>query len=278
MLRTVAALAAAGAALFALVLFGGVYDVSALRPHTQPVYALLEQGMQHAVRRRAADIVPPPDFESERSVARGTRCFRDKCQQCHGGPGVAPSEAALGMQPLPGSLIDVSRRLSPSELYWIARHGIKMSGMPAWQYRLSEDDLWAVVGFVTRLPDMSAADYRARLAALDASPCRSAPGPAEPRGDDAAARAERGRLAMQQHGCTACHTVPGVSGSRLYVGPPLEGFARRTWIAGRLPNTPENRAAWIRDPQAFDPRTAMPNNGVGEQAAADMAAYLGTLR
>jgi cytochrome c1 len=277
-LVTLAALAALGAAAGTVVLLGGVYDVSALRPHTRPMYFLLEEAMNHAVRRRAADIVPPPGFDGEASVARGALCFRDKCQSCHGGPGVSAGEAALGMQPLPGSLIDATRRRSPAELYWIARHGIKMSGMPAWQYRMSDDDLWSVVAFMTRLPDMTPTAYRERVDALGAAECRSAPSPAPPPGEDARTRAERGRLAMQQHGCTACHTIPGVSGSPLHVGPPLAGFGRRPWIAGRLANTPDNLAAWIRDPQAIDPRTAMPNAGVGAQAARDMAAYLGSLR
>jgi cytochrome c1 len=277
-LWTVAALAALGIVAGAAVLYSGAYDVSALRPHTQPVYFLLEEGMNRAVRRRAAGIVPPAGFDREAAVARGALCFRDKCQSCHGGPGVSPDEAALGMQPLPGSLIDATRRRSVAELYWIARHGIKMSGMPAWQYRLSDEDLWAVTAFLTRLPDISPTDYRRRVAALGEGTCRSTPSPAPPPGEDARTRAVRGRLAIQQHGCTACHTVPGVSGSPLFVGPPLAGFATRRWIAGRLPNTPENLAAWIRDPQAIDPRTAMPSAGVGAQAARDMAAYLGTLR
>lgn len=277
-LVTLVALAALGAGAGAVVLLGGVYDVSALRPHTRPMYFLLEEAMNHAVRRRAADIVPPPGFDRDAAVARGALCFRDKCQSCHGGPGVSAGEAALGMQPPPGSLIDATRRRSAAELYWIARHGIKMSGMPAWQYRMSDADLWAVVAFLTRLPDMTPTAYRERVDALGAAECRSAPGPAPPPGEDARTRAERGRLALQQHGCTACHTIPGISGSPLHVGPPLAGFGRRPWIAGRLANTPDNLAAWIRDPQAIDPRTAMPTSGVGPQAARDMAAYLRSLR
>jgi mono/diheme cytochrome c family protein len=68
------------------------------------------------------------------------------------------------MQPVPGPLVDASRHWKPHELYWITRHGIKMSGMPAWEFHLSEDDMWATVAFVMQLPTLSAADYRAMTA------------------------------------------------------------------------------------------------------------------
>jgi cytochrome c1 len=69
-----------------------------------------------------------------------------------------------------------------------------------------------------------------------------------------------------------------VSGAHGRVGPPLTGFARRSFIAGRLPNTPENLVAWVRDPPAIDPATAMPALGLDERAARDVAAYLYELR
>jgi cytochrome c2 len=89
---------------------------------------------------------------------------------------------------------------------------------------------------------------------------------------------ERGRLLLRQFGCGTCHRIPGVAAARGEVGPPLDGVGRRAYLAGVLPNTPENMARWIRAPQAFDPRTAMPDMQVGEAHARDMVAYLVTLR
>ena len=89
--------------------------------------------------------------------------------------------------------------------------------------------------------------------------------------------AERGRVAIAAYGCGGCHTVPGVPGARATVGPPLVDFADRHYVAGRLPNRPEQLVHWIRNPQAVSPGTAMPDLGVPEQAALDMAAYLYTL-
>jgi cytochrome c2 len=89
---------------------------------------------------------------------------------------------------------------------------------------------------------------------------------------------ERGRLLLRQFGCGTCHRIPGVPAARGGVGPPLDGLARRVYLAGLLPNTPANLARWIRAPQAIDPGTAMPDMQVGEDHARDMVAYLATLR
>jgi cytochrome c2 len=89
---------------------------------------------------------------------------------------------------------------------------------------------------------------------------------------------ERGRAEIAAYGCGACHTVPGVSGANALVGPPLNGIAERTWLAGELPNNPDNMKRWIRDPQGVEHGVAMPNMNVSERDANDMAAYLYTLR
>ena len=88
----------------------------------------------------------------------------------------------------------------------------------------------------------------------------------------------RGRAVIAQFDCGSCHTIPGVSGARGLVGPPLLWFSRRTFIAGELPNTPENLVRWVRAPEAVEPATAMPTVGLSEQQARDVAAYLYTLR
>ena len=89
---------------------------------------------------------------------------------------------------------------------------------------------------------------------------------------------ERGRALIAAYGCTACHRIPGVRAMTGTVGPSLEGFGRRTYVAGRLPNRPAMLTWWLRDPPAVDPGTAMPAMGVSEPEARDMAAYLYTLR
>jgi cytochrome c len=95
---------------------------------------------------------------------------------------------------------------------------------------------------------------------------------APPPGDRA-----NGKLLLRQFGCGTCHEIPGVAGAKGRTGPPLKGVAGRVYLAGVLPNTPENMVRWIRAPQEFEPRTLMPDLGVTEAHARDMVAYLQTL-
>ncbi len=90
--------------------------------------------------------------------------------------------------------------------------------------------------------------------------------------------AARGRVVIEQRNCGSCHTIPGVPGARGLVAPPLLWFSRWTFIAGELPNTPENLIRWVRSPESIEPKTAMPTIGLSEQEARDVAAYLYTLR
>ena len=88
----------------------------------------------------------------------------------------------------------------------------------------------------------------------------------------------RGRQALARYGCTTCHIIPGIAEANGLIGPPLDRFASRAYVAGVLPNTPENLVAWILNPPAIDPLTAMPAPGISEAEARDAAAYLYTLR
>lgn len=86
--------------------------------------------------------------------------------------------------------------------------------------------------------------------------------------------AARGRGALLARECGACHRIPGIPGAQGTAGPPLEDFAERLFIAGREPNRPDKLVAWIRNAPAIDPGTAMPDLGVTEAEARDIAAYL----
>ncbi|WP_214414011.1 c-type cytochrome [Sphaerisporangium fuscum] len=88
----------------------------------------------------------------------------------------------------------------------------------------------------------------------------------------------RGRLLISRYGCSSCHTVPGVREANGLVGPPLTSFGSRSYIAGLLENNGPNLRRWIRAPQAVVPGNAMPDLGVTEEDARDIAAYLFTLR
>lgn len=89
---------------------------------------------------------------------------------------------------------------------------------------------------------------------------------------------DRGRALMQQYGCPSCHVIPGVKGASGRVGPPLTEIALRTYLAGRILNTPEGLMRWVMHPRSVDEKTAMPEMNVTERDAADIASFLLTLR
>ncbi len=257
--------------------WSGLYSPAATLQHTAPVYWLLNLAMRQAVQRHARDI-PVPALDSPALVARGAQLYGAHCVMCHGAPGVAPSAFALGMTPVPANLAFTAREWNdPAELYWVIKHGIKMSGMPAWQFRLAEADLWAVTGFVHTLTGLSPRDYQAAAAAAADAPAVAsaasaavvARGPAD---------SGRGRVALQQYACVTCHVIPGVVGAHNPVGPSLAAIGSRKYLAGVLPNTPENMARWLLAPQQVAPNSAMPDLGVSMADARDMAAFLETLK
>ena len=298
---TAAALLLAATAGAALVIYTGVYDVSATRQHTQWVYSLLDTALRQSVRRQARDINPPPLDDAAR-IQRGAACFQAKCVQCHGAPGVAASDIGKSMQPVPGPLVDALQRWQPREIYWITRYGIKMSGMPAWEFRLQDSEMWDIAAFVNHLPELTPqayADLTQPSWALPAawqtagadqalagcgqmmasgSVSTDTPRPASLPAGLAQGSIEKGRQALHQYACSACHTIPGLTGSFPNVGPPLKGLASRNLIAGRLANTPQNMALWVQHPKTVKPLSAMPDMGVTDAHAADIVAYLATLR
>jgi mono/diheme cytochrome c family protein len=270
---TLGAVAVGGIVVGGVVLYAGFYNVAATHQHLAPTYRLLEIGLRESIERQARSVELPRSDEAT-SVERGRTLYAAHCAQCHGAPGVPPRPFALGLTPLPKHLAPIARERSAAELYWVIRNGLKMTGMPAWAFRLSEQDLWAVTAFVRQLPFLSPEEYALREA-------QDAPGDHAPITADAPldpGDPRRGKVAIRQYACTTCHAVPGIVGPHAPVGPPLERIATRKYIAGVLPNTTENMLRWLRAPQEVNPRTAMPNLGVTERDARDMAAYLYTLR
>jgi cytochrome c2 len=89
---------------------------------------------------------------------------------------------------------------------------------------------------------------------------------------------KRGAALISQFGCNSCHTVPGIGGAVGNVGPPLTKMGSRVYIAGMLANTPENMVRWLRHPQEVVPGNAMPDLGLSEKDASDLAAFIATLR
>lgn len=265
-LRLFGSLVALALVAAAVAVYFGLYDVAAVDQHLVPTYWLLYTNMERSVHERSKRVKAPP-LEGAEYASRGVTLYREHCLRCHGAPGVAPEAFALGMNPIAANLAHTSKERTPAELYWTVKYGLKMTGMPAWEFRLNEEELWDVVAFLKRLPQISPAEYRE----MKGSEAKRVPQPI------AAADARRGKRALEQYGCTTCHDIPGVTGATVPVGPSLRKLASRSYIAGVLPNTSDNLERWLRSPQAVKPGTAMPDLGVDARDARDMAAFLGAL-
>lgn len=255
--------------------FSGLYDISATDQHTVPVYWAMQTAMRQSVRQRGEDVTVP-DLSDPARIGNGVGRYQDHCVQCHGAPGIAREEAAMGMTPVPADLTHTAREWTPGEIFWVIRNGIKMTGMPAWQFRMSDDEMWDVVAFVRQLPALSPRDYAALVKAQKRKVER---GPGHDRDEvPLPPDPDRGKTAIRHYSCHACHEIPGITGADVPVGPPLKGIASRKYLAGILPNSPENMMRWIRAPQEIAPLSAMPDLHVSERDARDITAYLFTLR
>jgi len=133
------------------VIYAGMYDVAATSPHSRLTSWLLETARIRSIKAQAAAVQAPPGLDDPAKVLIGVKHYAAHCAVCHGAPGVP-------LYPPPPDLAKTAPLYSPAELFWIVKHGVKMTGMPAWSDH-SDDELWATVGFLEKLPGMSEQDY-----------------------------------------------------------------------------------------------------------------------
>jgi mono/diheme cytochrome c family protein len=144
-----------GAALF---VESGIYDIGADDHHTKAVLALITRLRDRSIEARLGSIKPQL-AATPAMIKSGAEHYAVLCVGCHLAPGVAKSDLRAGLYPHPPSLaqedIQESRRA-----FWIIKHGIKMSAMPAWSKTLDDAAIWDVVAFVRKMPDLTPEDYQ----------------------------------------------------------------------------------------------------------------------
>jgi len=141
--------------------------VAASKPDWSVTRWVLETARTRSIKVHAADIQVPPGLDEPAQVLIGTEHFAAHCTVCHGAPGVSNGEISEGLNPNPPDLTQSPEHYTPSELFWIVKHGIRMTGMPAWSDH-SDDELWATVAFLRKLPGMTEQDYAKLVAASHA--------------------------------------------------------------------------------------------------------------
>ncbi len=143
--------------------YSGLYDVSASSPHGGFVSWLLSTTSHASIERHASEI-DVPDLDDEALTLAGVGDFAGMCAGCHGAPGQEPEAMGQGLNPPAPDLAESAAHMTPAELFWVTKNGIKMTGMPAWGATHDDSALWPVVAFMTRLPALDTAGYQTLLA------------------------------------------------------------------------------------------------------------------
>jgi mono/diheme cytochrome c family protein len=143
-----------------LVIYFGCYNVAADTPHAQIVYRLLEFVRDRSIAVRAKDLAIPSDLTDPQRISRGAGQYDEMCVGCHLAPGMKRTEIGRGLYPRAPDLRRSSRPTA-AEDFWVVKHGIKMTGMPAWGVTHDDDLLWDVVAFLRKMPDLTSDEYQA---------------------------------------------------------------------------------------------------------------------
>ncbi len=141
-----------------VVVYTGAYNVAATEEHTSFTRWAFDTTFQNSVERRAAGVTPPGAVTPE-MIAAGAASYRSSCQHCHAGPGVERAEWASGMRPRPPHLTEAAAEWDIREVFWLVRHGVKMSGMPAFGRTHDHQAIWSIAAFVKELPAMTPERY-----------------------------------------------------------------------------------------------------------------------
>lgn len=158
----------AAGALGAGYLYSGLYPVGADVPHARPVLWLLQTLRERSIERASRDIVMPP-LDSPQLLLSGGADYNDMCAGCHLKPGRKESDLSIGLYPRPPDLatrVEVPGDRHDDDMqtarrrFWVIKHGIKASGMPAWGRTHDDQRIWAMVAFLRRLPDLTPLQYQ----------------------------------------------------------------------------------------------------------------------
>lgn len=155
----VAATVAAAAVIGLTVVHSGAVNVAATEEHASLTRWALDTSFHNSVRSRAGDVDQAPEF-TPAMIAAGAGGYKAMCQQCHAGPGVERAVWADAMRPRPPHLTEAAAEWSAGEVFWIAKHGVRMTGMPAFGPSHDDATLWEITAFVKALPGMSPERYQ----------------------------------------------------------------------------------------------------------------------
>lgn len=160
-IATTAALVVIGGVGVGAFVYSGIYNIGADDHHTRPVFALMQTLRERSIESYSKNLTVP-NLDDPQLILKGAGQYAAMCTGCHLAPGMADSEIRPGLYPQPPELAKF--RSDPREAFWVIKHGIKMSAMPAWGGSHDDATIWSMVAFLQKLPGLTPGEYKAIVA------------------------------------------------------------------------------------------------------------------
>ena len=142
--------------------WSGMYNIAADDPHLRPTYTMLRMMRERSIIRHTRE-VKVPDLTDAALISQGAGNYDSMCTGCHLAPGMGDTELSKGLYPAPPNFSKLPA-LNPAHAFWVTKHGIKASGMPAWGRSMDDRYIWGMVAFLQQLPKLDATAYQAIVA------------------------------------------------------------------------------------------------------------------
>lgn len=140
-------------------IYSGIYNVASDEPHWKLTFKLIEALRERSIAEHARDISPPP-LDDPKLISGGAAHYSAMCTGCHLAPGMKNTEIRAGLYPEPPNFSeDKHVNFNSAQQFWVIKHGIKMTSMPAWGVTHDDESIWGLVAFMKKLPGMSPAEY-----------------------------------------------------------------------------------------------------------------------
>ncbi len=242
-----AVLGAAAVGVAAGFVWSGRYNVAADDAHTAPVMSLLQTARERSIAHHAATI-EVPDLSDPEMVRQGAGNYAAMCAGCHLAPGMGPTELSRGLYPAPPVLAESAS--DPAHQFWVIKHGIKATGMPAWGPSMEDGYIWGMVAFLQALPALDAPGYAALVASSEGHSHGGGESGDHGHGQPETSPADPARPASDANGAVHLHAdgkahlhPPGAT-------PPVPAPAATTRTAAPKPSGPRQAPAATPAPKA----------------------------
>lgn len=194
--------------------WSGIYNVAADDSHTRPVNAMLQTLRERSITARSRKLHPPPNLDDPALIRQGAGNYSAMCTGCHLGPGIQPTELSRGLYPPPPDFSKIPAG-DPAHDFWVIKHGIKATGMPAWGKSMKDDYIWGMAAFLQQLPKLDAEQYKALVASSGGH--GHGGGETAPQGSAAGAAVDESKPHDDPPGA---HAKPAVDESKPHDDPP----------------------------------------------------------